>query len=159
MRVRRWNRFALAAFFSALLAGSAGCGGWLGSVDGEGVGDGRGPDREAPVIANSFVVPSTLRYTGGLVTLQTNVSDASGVRQVWVEISSSGSDSQSLALTASGSTYWAQWTAPANGRQDGASIVYTFRIHAQDMLGHERVSDPLTLSVEAPPLPPSGPTF
>ena len=113
-------------------------------------------DADAPAIRVPLVSPSTLRFTGGPVTISADVSDALGVSKVWAEITKAGSTAVTtvaMPLT-SGRIYRATWTVPAV--PSGAGVQYTVKIRAQDRARNASVSPNLAVTVQpvvAPPLP------
>ncbi|MBI3946796.1 MAG: hypothetical protein HY321_12810 [Armatimonadetes bacterium] len=145
----------------------AGCSGWLGSVDGTGLGgapggDGQGGgvsgDREPPAISNVAASPVSVRFTGGTVALSAEVTDAGGVAAVWADVTAPDGASTSQPMSpAFGAAYAGEWTAPPNTGESGAPLTFTLLVRARDQAGNTSAAEAVTITVQAPGLPPAGP--
>lgn len=117
-------------------------------------------DRTPPAISNAVVTPNTLRFTGGIIVIRADVTDDSGVKRVWAEVKKYDGSTNTVELTqAQGTTYKAQWAAPANPSVGGNTITYSVSIKAQDTANNSSSSSALSMTVSGVGNPPTPPTL
>lgn len=129
------------------------------TLTGCGGGGGGQSDPLPPTISSAQAqVPIGFSFVGGNVTITADVTDnlLVGEVKVIVQPPSGAQTTLTMALSA-GSTYAADYVAPANLRADGAAEVYSVSIRATDAVGNGAVYGPITFSVPAASPPPPKP--
>ncbi len=157
----RWARRALGLLLVLLW----GCGGGVVSespTDGE--GGGAPLDTTPPSISDVQVAPSQLRFAGGEVTISAQVSDPSGVAEVWAEVQKPNGTKEQVEMSSVGGVYQGRYQIGMNTSNDGREQAYRVWIRARDRQGNETPSPgvPSTgvvVTVQAPMSPPSQPSF
>ena len=138
-------RFSLGLILIALVAG---CGGG---------GNGGTPDTTTPAISNvRIILPPGFDWHGGDVTIQADVTDASGVSVVRATVTLPDSSQATVPMAlAIGDTYSGTYDAPAN--PGSAAETYSVVVTATDTKGNTGSSPPFTFDVPAPQAPPPNP--
>ena len=114
------------------------------------------PEFEAVVVQ-----PESLRFVGGPVMVEVQVTDDFGIRKVEGAVFRSG-DRQfplELAQRTNGEetrTYIAEFSVPSNIRSDGQAVQYTLQLNVVDSVGQE-TSEEIDFQVSAPAPPPNPP--
>lgn len=109
------------------------------------------PGEDAPpVVSNGSVVPSSLPYLGGTVTISADVADVDGVTSVYAELSGSDGSYQAVTLSPAGGDAYSGTAAIGPNFTDtpashGVSIV------AEDVNGHSTSEGIGEISVDAEP--------
>lgn len=140
-------RASLIGIVLVLLLIIAGCGG-----GGGGNGSGARPDTTPPTIAPVIILPSALRFPGGEVAISVSISDASGVKNVWAEVTKPDQSKDSVTLTSNGTTYQGSWTAPANINE--LDVHYQVRVFAEDNASNTTQSAAYSVVVRGIDMPP-----
>lgn len=119
-------------------------------------GGGAGGDA-TPIVNDSAVAPSELRFTGGAVTISAMVTDDLGLSRVWAVITRPDQTTASVDMAGNGQLFSGTWTAPPNPRTDGVDALYRVIIHARDTGGQVAETTEQQFRVEATETPPPNP--
>jgi hypothetical protein len=151
----RWARGALGLLLMLLW----GCGG--GGVGGVG---GVPSDTTPPSISDVQVTPSQFRFAGGEATISAQVSDPSGVAEVWAEVQKPDGTRERVGMSSVGGVYQGRYQIGANTNTNGRAQAYRVWVRARDGWGNETPSPGMpssgvVVTVQAPMSPPSQPSF
>lgn len=125
-------------------------------------------DTIPPTITDVQVNPTNLRFTGGEVTISAQVSDSSGVAEVWAEVQKPNQkpngEMEKVTMSLTGNVYQGTIKAGANTRNDGQGETYKVWVRAKDAKGNEtpKPGEPpggISFTVPAPVTPPEKPDF
>lgn len=101
-------------------------------------GGGPAPDTNPPTISDVQVNPTQLpRFTGGEVTVSAQVTDSSGVAEVWAQVEKPDGTKERVTMNLAGSVYQGTITVAANTRNDGQAQTYRVWVRARDGKGNE----------------------
>ncbi|MFN3422792.1 MAG: hypothetical protein ACK40X_13840 [Armatimonadota bacterium] len=122
------------------------------------------PDTIPPTISNVQVNPTSLRFTGGKVTISAEVEDPSGVVEVWAEVLKPDGEKVTVVMSSMdrGSLYQGEFEPSPNIRDDGQAETYKVWVRARDLKENETPlpglpSGGVSFSVQAPLEPPKQP--
>lgn len=135
------KRSLLGALALALAFAVVGCGGG---------GGGTSVDTRGPAVSNVSVTPASLTFNGGQINISATVSDTTGVQSVVAVIAKSGSTPVEVPMTASGTTYTASYSIPANTSTTGQTNVYSVTVRATDTLNYSSTMAAGSVQVAAP---------
>jgi hypothetical protein len=150
----RWVRGALGLLLVLLLGCGGGGGGGVGGVP---------SDTTSPSIKDVQVTPSQFRFAGGEVTISAQVSDPSGIAEVWAEVQKPDNTTMEVPLSlVGGDRYEGKFKVESNTRDDGQPLTYRVWLRARDRNGNETPqpgvpAEGLTVEVTAPLNPPQKP--
>ncbi len=121
-------------------------------------------DLHPPRISDVQVNPTSLRFSGGQVTISAKVEDSSGIAEVWAEVQKPDGTKERVVMNLVGGVYQGTVMAAANTRNDGQVETYEVRVRARDAKGNEtpEPGEPpggISFIVQAPMKPPDEPTF
>jgi hypothetical protein len=151
----RWARGALGLLLMLLLGCGGGGGGGVGGVP---------SDTTPPSISDVQVTPSQFRFAGGEVTISAQVSDPSGIAEVWAEVQKPDGTRERVGMSSVGGVYQGRYQIGANTSNDGRAQAYRVWVRARDGRGNETPppgmpSSGVVVTVQAPMSPPSQPSF
>jgi hypothetical protein len=151
----RWARGALGLLLVLLLGCGGGGGGGVGGVP---------SDTTPPSISDVQVTPSQFRFAGGEVTISAQVSDPSGIAEVWAEVQKPDGTRERVGMSSVGGVYQGRYQIGANTSTNGQPQVYRVWVRARDGRGNETPSpgvpsSGVVVTVQAPMSPPSQPSF
>jgi hypothetical protein len=151
----RWARGALGLLLVLLLGCGGGGGGGVGGVP---------SDTTPPSISDVQVTPSQFRFAGGEVTISAQVSDPSGIAEVWAEVQKPDGTRERVGMSSVGGVYQGRYQIGANASTNGQPQVYRVWVRARDGRGNETPSPGMpssgvVVTVQAPMSPPSQPSF
>jgi hypothetical protein len=135
-----------------------------GGVGGGGGGGGVPSDTTPPSISDVQVTPSQFRFAGGEATISAQVSDPSGVAEVWAEVQKPDGTRERVGMSSVGGVYQGRYQIGANTSTNGQPQVYRVWVRARDGRGNETPSPGMpssgvVVTVQAPMSPPSQPSF
>jgi hypothetical protein len=150
-----WVRGALGLLLVLLLGCGGGGGGGVGGVP---------SDTTPPSINDVQVTPSQFRFAGGEATISAQVSDPSGVAEVWAEVQKPDGTRERVGMSSVGGVYQGRYQIGANTSNDGRAQAYRVWVRARDGRGNETPSpgvpsSGVVVTVQAPMSPPSQPSF
>jgi hypothetical protein len=151
----RWARGALGLLLVLLLGCGVGGGGGVGGVP---------SDTTPPSISDVQVTPSQFRFAGGEATISAQVSDPSGIAEVWAEVQKPDGTRERVGMSSVGGVYQGRYQIGANTSTDGRAQAYRVWVRARDGRGNETPSPGMpssgvVVTVQAPMSPPSQPSF
>jgi hypothetical protein len=151
----RWARGALGLLLMLLWGCGGGGGGGVGEVP---------SDTTPPSINDVQVMPSQFRFVGGEATISAQVSDPSGVAEVWAEVQKPDGTRERVGMSSVGGVYQGRYQIGANTSTDGRAQAYRVWVRARDGRGNETPSPGMpssgvVVTVQAPMSPPSQPSF
>jgi hypothetical protein len=132
-------------------------------AEGEAVSEGVPSDTTSPSIKDVQVTPSQFRFAGGEVTISAQVSDPSGIAEVWAEVQKPDNMTMEVPLSlVSGDRYEGKFKVESNTRDDGQPLTYRVWLRARDRNGNETPqpgvpTESLSVEVTAPLNPPPKP--
>jgi hypothetical protein len=135
-----------------------------GGVGGGGSVGGVPSDTTPPSINDVQVTPSQFRFAGGEATISAQVSDPSGIAEVWAEVQKPDGTRERVGMSSVGGVYQGRYQIGANTSNDGRAQVYRVWVRARDGRGNETPSPGMpssgvVVTVQAPMSPPSQPSF
>jgi hypothetical protein len=135
-----------------------------GGVGGGGSVGGVPSDTTPPSINDVQVTPSQFRFAGGEATISAQVSDPSGIAEVWAEVQKPDGTRERVGMSSVGGVYQGRYQIGANTSTNGQPQVYRVWVRARDGRGNETPSPGMpssgvVVTVQAPMSPPSQPSF
>lgn len=128
-------------------------------------GGGPAPDTSPPTISEVQANPRQLpRFTSGRVKISAQVSDSSGVAEVWAEVKKPDGTKEWVRMSREEGVYQVEREVAANSRSDGKVETYQVWVRAKDAKGNE-TPEPgvptggVSFTVPAPKSPPARPGF
>ncbi len=142
----RWLLIALAAMIVAIASGCGGGGGGSTSLG----------DTTAPSV-QVMSYTRLLSATGGTATIDTVVTDNTGISKVEVRVTTPGGQVSTLTASPKGGVYSASYQASANSGT--TAMVYKFTVYASDNAGNTGSDGEYSFQVPSAENPPQPPPF